>query len=136
MTKYNSQMENLNTEGKKPVILIAEDTESNYLLVSTILRKEYEVLWAHNGVEAVDMCKESNPNLILMDIRMPMMNGLEATKAIREFNKQIPIIAVTAFAFEKDRLEALNAGCTDYITKPILAPNLKDKVSKALNPMV
>lgn len=115
-----------------PIVLVAEDTESNFLLISMILKHEYQVEWAHDGIEAIKKCKELNPDIILMDIRMPNMNGLEATSAIRKFNTQIPILAVTAFAFDKDRIEALNAGCNDFLTKPIIAGNLKEIISNYL----
>jgi CheY-like chemotaxis protein len=115
-----------------PIVLVAEDTDSNYLLISMILKREYQVEWAHDGVEAVDMCKQLNPDIILMDIRMPNMDGLEATSKIREFNTTVPIIAVTAFAFDKDRLEAMKAGCNDFLTKPIMASVLKENIQKHL----
>jgi len=119
------QMTNTND---KPVVLVAEDTDSNYLLVSTILRKEYDVKWAKDGLEAIAMCSEINPDLILMDLKMPNMDGLEATKKIRETNKNVPIIALTAYAFEKDRIDAMKVGCNDFITKPIMAAKLLEKV--------
>lgn len=109
----------------KHSILIAEDTESNYLLVNTILKKEYNTSWAKNGKEAVHMCKETHPEMILMDIRMPEMDGLEATRLIREFDKDVIILALTAFAFDHDKRNALAIGCNGFITKPINIANLK-----------
>jgi len=100
-------------------ILVAEDTESNFLLLSIILRKDYEILRAFNGAEAVEICRAEHPDLILMDIKMPYMDGLEATRLIRGYSKDIPIIALTAFAFESDRERAIEAGCNDYLTKPV-----------------
>ena len=79
-------------------ILVAEDTESNFLLLSIILRRDYEILRAFNGAEAVEICRAEHPDLILMDIKMPVMDGLEATKVIRTFNEEIVIIALTANA--------------------------------------
>ena len=73
-------------------ILVAEDTESNFLLLSIILRRDYEILRAFNGAEAVEICRAEHPDLILMDIKMPVMDGLEATKVIRTFNEEIVII--------------------------------------------
>lgn len=87
------------SEGKMPVVLVAEDTDSNFLLVSLILKKGYEVLRAHNGAEAVRMCREFAPDVVLMDMKMPVMDGLEATRQIREAGSSVPIIAVTAYAY-------------------------------------
>lgn len=117
-------------EKKLPVILVAEDTDSNYLLVSTILKKEYELHWAKDGAEVVRMSSVVLPDIILMDICMPHVDGLEATRQIRCFNQSVPIVAVTAFAFDSDRQRALDAGCNDYLTKPISTQELKEMVKK------
>lgn len=116
----------------KPVILVAEDTESNFILTSTILKQDYTILWARNGVEAVDLFQANHPALILMDIRMPEMNGLEATRHIRRIDPDIPIIALTAFAFDSDIHKALDAGCNAYLSKPIQAATLKGKIRELL----
>ncbi|GCB35967.1 PAS domain-containing protein [Bacteroides faecalis] len=100
-------------------ILIAEDVESNFILVKNLIGKDYTLLWAKDGVEAVEMYKEYQPDLILIDIKMPCMNGLDATHIIRSYSKDIPIIALTAYAFETDKEKALEAGCNDFVTKPI-----------------
>lgn len=118
---------------KAPVLLIAEDTDSNFLLLSLLLKKEYEIRRAKNGLEAVQLFRELAPDLILMDIKMPEMDGLEATEMIRRENQTIPIIAITAFAFDKDRQRALSVGCNDYLSKPISADILKRKLRKFLN---
>jgi CheY-like chemotaxis protein len=115
-----------------PIILVAEDTESNYLLVSAILRDDYQLEWAHNGIEAVDLYQKLHPDVILMDIHMPDMDGLLATKKIRELDKKVPIIAVTAYAFDADRRNAIAAGCNSFITKPISIIDLKDKLKEAI----
>lgn len=99
-------------------ILVAEDNDSNYLLIKVLL-KGYDLTHVYNGQEAVNMAKEQKFDLILMDVRMPVMDGLEATQHIREFNTQIPIIAVTANAFEEDKKRAYSAGVNDFLTKPI-----------------
>lgn len=114
-------------------ILVAEDTESNFLLLSILLRKEYEVLRAYNGREAVDMCREQQPDLILMDMKMPVMDGLEATREIRRFNPGIVIIALTANAYDSDREKAFEAGCNDYMAKPIMAPKLREMLKSYLD---
>ena len=100
-------------------LLVAEDVDSNFLLMNTVLVKEYKLIRARDGREAVDMYKENHPDLIFMDIKMPYMDGLEATRLIRGYSKDIPIIALTAFAFESDRERAIEAGCNDYLTKPV-----------------
>ncbi|WP_294142635.1 response regulator [uncultured Sanguibacteroides sp.] len=114
----------------KSTILIAEDTDSNYILISTILKKEYTVVRAFNGSEAIKMVEEVHPDLVLMDIKMPEMDGLTATQQIRKKHIQVPIIALTAFAYDKDRIKALEAGCNEYITKPIQAPLLKEMIKR------
>lgn len=119
-------------EGHKPVILVAEDTDSNYLLVSAILQHDYIVERAYNGAESVEMCRQLKPDLILMDIRMPEMNGIEATRQIREFST-VPILAVTAFAFEDDKEKALDAGCDGFVTKPVASAALKEEIMKCLS---
>jgi len=106
---------------KNLLILIAEDDETSYFYLETVLSMEnYSVIWATNGEEVLEILKD-NPDvkLILMDLKMPVMNGVEATKQIRRLNSNIPIIAQTAHAFAGDREQALDAGCNDYIAKPI-----------------
>lgn len=104
-------------------ILIAEDNDSNYLLVSTILKGKYELLRAVNGAEAIEKAHTFEPDIILMDWKMPVMNGLDATIGIRAFAPDLPIIAITAYAFDTDKQQALAAGCNEFITKPI---NIKE----------
>ena len=106
-------------------ILVAEDTDSNFLLVSIILRKEYTVLRAYNGIEAIDVYKKEQPDLILMDIKMPVMDGIEALKEIRRHTTQLPVIMQTAYAFDTDRRIAEEAGCNGFITKPVMPRELK-----------
>ena len=111
-------------------ILVAEDTDSNFLLVSIILRKEYTVLRAYNGIEAIDVYKKEQPDLILMDIKMPEMDGLEASRAIRGIDPKIPIIALTANAYDSDKQKAIDAGCNDYMAKPIVVGQLTAMIKK------
>lgn len=115
---------------KKPFVLVAEDTDSNYLLLSAILKKEYELSRANDGVEVVEMCQELHPDVILMDMRMPRMDGLQATREIRKFNTSVPILAVTAFAYEQDRQSALAAGCDGFLTKPVSVVELRNTLKK------
>jgi response regulator receiver domain protein len=126
-----------NNETKESVsagrtILVAEDVESNYLLLKAIIGKIYTLVHAWDGQEAIDLFKQSNPDLILMDIKMPVLDGLAATRVIRAESKEVPIIALTAFAFDDDRVKALEAGCNDYLTKPLSANLLKETIAKYL----
>ena len=121
----------METEKDSPIkVLVAEDTDSNYLLVYTLLKKEYDVKRACNLVEAIEMHKAYHPDIILMDMKMPDMDGFTATRKIREFDTEIPIIAVTAFAFDQDRQKAIQAGCNDYMSKPISRELLKEMIKK------
>lgn len=114
-------------------ILVAEDVDSNFLLLKALIGKRFNLIRAYNGAEAVVMFKEKKPDLILMDIKMPEMDGLTATKLIRAVSTDIPIIALTAFAFDSDREDALKAGCNDLLTKPLSIPALNDAFHKYLN---
>lgn len=101
-------------------ILIAEDEEGNFKYLKHLLSKtNATILRASNGQEAVDIAEKNDVDLILMDIRMPVMNGFEATKAIKKLNKNIPIIAQTAFTYQNNEKVSLNSGCDAYIAKPI-----------------
>ena len=125
-------IDNTSTTGK-PLLLIAEDVESNYKLLEIILRKEYELLWAKNGKEAVEMAFNSNPVAILMDIKMPLMDGIEALKEIRKQNQTLPIIMQTAYAFDTDRRIAEEAGCSGFLTKPVIPKELKTILDASLH---
>ena len=85
---------------------------------------------AENGNRAIEILKNSTFDLILMDIQLPDLSGLEVIRKIREFNKQIPIIAQTAYALQSDQKESIEAGCTDYISKPIKRTELFEKINK------
>ena len=102
----------------------------DYLLLSIILRKEYEVHRAHDGQEAIEKFEGCRPDMILMDIKMPVMDGLEATRRIRLKGGTLPIIALTANAYDSDRDKAFEAGCDDYMAKPIMAPALREMIEK------
>lgn len=111
-------------------ILVAEDVESNFLLLKAILGKTYRLLHAYNGQEAIEMFTSNHPDLILMDVKMPIMDGLQATRIIRKQSLEIPIIALTAFAFDQDRIRVIEAGCNDFLTKPLSPPLLKETIEK------
>ena len=114
---------------EKPVILIVEDEEINYLYLETILKAEkndYKILHAWNGKEAWQMFLD-NPeiNLVFMDLKMPLMNGFEATEKIREINPDIPVIAQTAYSTPEEMKKAIAVGCDDFISKPISRESLE-----------
>ena len=131
----NQSAENEKAKGARRLcILVAEDTDSNFELLEAILYKDYRLIRAHDGMEAVVMYDEVKPDLILMDIKMPNLDGLEATKIIRELSATVPIIAQSAFAYEQDRKAAKEAGCNDFIAKPIADDKLKAMIHKWLSP--
>ena len=113
---------------RKLKILVAEDNDSNYSLVRHIL-KNYDLTRAANGVEAVEEVRSRNFDLVLMDLKMPVMGGLEATRKIREFNAEVPIVALTANAFDSDRVSAMDAGCNAFLAKPVKRKQLLDLFS-------
>lgn len=113
-------------------ILIAEDDLSNYLLFEIILKQDYRLYHANNGIEAIELFKQYRPQLILMDIKMPKMNGYEATTQIRKISTTIPIIAITAHAFPEDKERILNSGFNDYLSKPIKFKELQRKIQETL----
>ena len=117
---------------EQATILIAEDTDSNFDLLNAILGRKYHLVRARDGMEAVTMYDEVNPDLILMDIKMPNLDGLEATRIIRQLSAEVPIIAQSAYAYEHDRNAAEEAGCNDFISKPIAQEKLKEKIKKWL----
>ena len=121
-----------NTNLKKATLLIAEDNESNYILIRAIL-KEYDLLHARNGNEAIRLYREHHPDLILMDLKMPDMDGYEATAEIRKEDSDIPIIAVTAFAFAEDEQRVRQSGFNGYAAKPIKPAELKKIIVQYLS---
>ncbi|MEI6883538.1 MAG: response regulator [Bacteroidota bacterium] len=115
-----------------PVLLVAEDDDANRLFLNFVLRKIVPtVLQASNGKEAVEICR-AHPEitLVLMDIKMPIMNGLEATKEIKTFRKNLPVIAITAYAMSGDEQLFLTEGCDDFLPKPVSAHSLENKLKK------
>ena len=115
---------------RKLKILVAEDNDSNFLLVRNIL-KDYDLLRVTNGVEAVEEIRNGRFDFVLMDLKMPVMDGLVATRKIREFNSDIPIVALTANAFDADRASAMDAGCNAFLPKPVKRKQLLELLSGA-----
>ncbi|WP_303066463.1 ATP-binding protein [Alistipes indistinctus] len=114
----------------QPTLLIAEDDPANYKLFEVMLKKHYTLLHAWNGREAVEIFRANRPCMILMDIKMPEMDGYEATAAIRELSSDIPIVAVTAFAYPEDMRRIFSSGFNGCLPKPVSAESLKKKISE------
>ena len=125
-------MEGGQTNEFRPLILVAEDDDSNFKLIKAIIGKKCDIQWEKNGEEIVALFKEygNEAKAILMDIKMPVMNGLDATKIIREENKEIPIIMQTAYAFSSDKENAMNAGASEVLVKPITLSILRGTLTK------
>ena len=113
-------------------ILVAEDNDSNFILMTYILKKYYQYDRAKNGQEAVEMAGKTDYDIVLMDIKMPVMDGLEATKVIKEKHPDLPIIALTANAFDSDRQLAFDAGCDDFLSKPVSSDQCIKTIKKCL----
>ena len=114
-------------------ILLVEDDEMNKDMLSRrLMKKGYEVIFAVDGQEAIDMAQSEKPDVILMDMGLPVKTGLEATKEIKENSDttSIPIIALTANAMAEHRQEALDGGCDEYETKPVRLPSLIEKINQ------
>lgn len=119
-------------EREKITILVAEDNDSNFMLFDTILGQKYHILHAWDGIEAVEMFDKYRPQLVLMDINMPRMNGYEATAEIRKRSSKVPIIAVTAYAYASDKERVMDSGFNGYVSKPIDAKRLDEEMKNAL----
>jgi CheY-like chemotaxis protein len=124
---------NYDFSGKK--ILIAEDERTNYLFLEALLKRTNAILiWAETGKTALDAVqKDSAIDLVLMDIKMPEMNGYEATHEIKKIRPLLPIIAQTAYALAGEKEKILSAGCDDYLSKPIMGKVLLEKIDNYLN---
>lgn len=119
----------------RQIILIADDESLNYLFYSEIIDKnKYDLIYVDNGNDAIRVVREkgNDISLVLMDMKMPGLDGFSATKEIRKFNPSIPIIAQTAYAFREDFENAISAGCNDYISKPIHEEELLLKIEKLI----
>jgi PAS domain S-box-containing protein len=114
-------------------ILIAEDVLENYLLLQAVLKQHYRLIYAENGQIAVQKFKDYKPDIILMDIKMPVMDGYAATCKIRELSSDVPILALSAFAFDEEKEKAKCCRFNDYLVKPVDIPLLKYKIKYYLN---
>lgn len=121
-----------NIKHKNITILIAEDEESNFLLLQTILKRQCKVLHATTGKELLEIYKKEHADLILMDIKMPEINGIDTLKEIRKSDKDIPIIMQSAYAFESDMEAARQAGSNEFMTKPINIKEFKSIITRFL----
>lgn len=128
----SASSESSDPDQKKLKILIAEDNESNYILYESMLGNKFELIHAWNGEEAVELYEKTHPDLILMDISMPKMDGYEATSEIKRINSMVPIIAVTAYAFATDKERMLESGFNGYVSKPINHNRLKEEMNDVL----
>jgi len=117
-------------ESQKKLILVAEDSDNNYELVRIVLEKLYKLVRARDGIEAVTLNEEMNPDLILMDMKMPNMDGVDATKIIKEVYPDTPVVALSAYAFAADVKRAKSAGCVEFIAKPFRIENLRAVIEK------
>ncbi len=116
-------------------ILLVEDNEMNRDVMFRLLsRRGYQVVFAEDGEAAIDQAVQEKPDLVLMDISLPKIDGYEATRRLREIDsgRDIPIIALTAHAMTSDREKAFEAGCTDFETKPVEFPRLLAKIESYL----
>ncbi|MCI1681860.1 MAG: response regulator [Bacteroides sp.] len=122
------------SEDYRPLILVAEDDESNFKLIKAIIGKRCDILWAKNGEEIVSLFEENcdKAEAILMDIKMPVMNGLDATEKIRQKDSDLPIIMQTAYAFSSDRENAMRRGASEVLVKPITLNALRSCLSSFL----
>ena len=127
-----SRKNQLTKHPQQKTILVAEDDDYNFNVIKAFLKSgNYEIIHARNGAEAVRLySSKKNIALILMDIQMPVMDGITATKKIRQLDKSVPVIVQTAYTMDNIKSIALEAGCSDFITKPLKAEVLSDKVNQ------
>ena len=111
-------------------ILVADDDDNSYQLIDAMIGEEYALIQGLNGMEAVRMFEEYNPDIILMDLNMPTLDGFEATKIIRQVSPDVIIIAISAKAYEKDIKKAIDSGCNEFLAKPICKDKLIETIHK------
>ncbi len=124
----------LNQDWKDYTILVVEDVDTNKIFFDAALRRtNAKILWAKDGKEAITIFKENEIDLILMDLQLPIMDGYTATREIKKIDPSVPIIAQTAHVMSGEREKCMEAGCDDYLAKPIRLQILIDTLSKYLN---
>lgn len=124
----------LNQDWKDYTILVVEDVDTNKIFFDAALRRtNAKILWAKDGKEAITIFKDNEIDLILMDLQLPIMDGYTATREIKKLNPSVPIIAQTAHVMSGEREKCMEAGCDDYLAKPIRLQILIDTLSKYLN---
>jgi PAS domain S-box-containing protein len=122
---------NYNWEGIK--ILVAEDEDTNFHVIkATLSRTNANIVRVFSGDQAVEACKQNGFDIVLMDIKMPILDGIEATKLIKEFKPNLPIIAQTAYVLKNERTTCIDAGCNDYMSKPVTAQKLLEAIQRLL----
>jgi len=124
----------MNKNWENKIVLIAEDEQINFLFLKAVLKPtKAQIIWTKTGRETINYCISHKIDIVLMDIKMPDLNGLEATIEIKKINPNIPVIAQTAYVMEEDEEASIKAGCDDYISKPIRPDNLLTIMSKYLD---
>ncbi|WP_010663582.1 response regulator [Marinilabilia salmonicolor] len=124
----------LNQDWGDKVILVVEDVDTNKIFFDAALRRtSAKILWAKDGQQAIDLFKENNVDLVLMDLQLPVMDGYTATREIKKINPDIPVIAQTAHVMSGEREKCMEAGCDDYLAKPIRLQILIETLSRFLN---
>ena len=123
----------VSADGHRVRLLVAKDNESNYRLFYSILHTRYDLIHAWNGQEAVELYMKHRPDLILMDLNMPEMDGYEAVRQIRKRSAQVPVIAITAYAYAVDEHRVMSSGFNGYLSKPINIGKLNEMIVDKLN---
>ncbi|SFD92841.1 response regulator [Thermophagus xiamenensis] len=124
----------LNQNWGDKVILVVEDVDTNKIFFDAALRRtNAKILWAKDGQQAIDLFKNNAVDLVLMDLQLPIMDGYTATREIKKINPNVPVVAQTAHVMSGEREKCMEAGCDDYLAKPIRLQVLMDTLSKFLN---
>lgn len=134
MTTDSDLSKVLNQDWGDKVILVVEDVDTNKIFFDAALRCTHaKIIWARDGREAVNMFRDNKVDLVLMDLQIPIMDGYAATKEIKKLRPEVPVVAQTAHVMSGEREKCIEAGCDDYLAKPIRLQILIDTLSKFLN---